>query len=102
MFFPDEIITEILNYLAHQTWIDKINKVNKQYHSYYFYTDSWCLEISLICKKHRQNVANWRYLDDKYDEYIKIKEKIYPICVNSDKHVPKWQMHSQIKLPHNY
>ncbi len=33
MFFPNEIITDILNIADYQTWMDKVKKINQQYHS---------------------------------------------------------------------
>ena len=93
MFIPNEIITEILNDLDYQTWKDKVNKINQQYHSYYCHS---CDGI-LGCKKHGLYVANWRY-NFYHDE----NKYIYPICVNSENHNFKCQMIRDIELPHNY
>ncbi len=96
MFFPNEIITEILAFSDYQTWINKIKEVNQQYHSYYNLSPGSYKYLS--CKRHGLFVANWR--NDCI--FPNAKKCIYPICVNSDKHDPRSQMISQIKLPHNY
>ena len=99
MFIPNEIITEILNISDYLTWIDKIKKVNQQYHSYYKYETYYDYNYkSLCCNKHGGVVANWR--NGPYDETI--VSHIYPICVNSKHHLWRVDMISQIKLPHNY
>ncbi len=95
MFIPNEIITEILNFSDYQIWKNKVNKINRQYHSYYICYNHKSL---LCCKKHSAFVANWR--DGIYNKII--ENHIYPICVNSDKHEARHTMISQIKLPHNY
>ncbi len=99
MFFPNEIIIEILIWLDYQTWKNKVNLLNQQYHSCYIYFKYGCIE-RLICKKHGKYVANWR--DGLHNHNKIIENHIYPICVNSDKHEARHSMISQIKLPHNY
>ncbi len=101
MFFPNEIITEILAFSDYQTWKNKIKKINRHYHSYYEYNDDshYSGYGSLYCKIHGRFVANWRsnfYRDGSIENYI------YAMCVDSDEHKPRWEMHSQIELPHNY
>ena len=111
MFIPNEIITEILNHLDYQTWKDQIKKINQQYHSYYEYCDnigySHRYRECLHCKIHGRFVANWRnngYYNGHYSPINTrlVKNKIYPICVDSKIHEPKFITISHIKLPHNY
>ena len=100
MFFPNEIIIEILIWLDYQTWIDKINKVNKQYHSYYYYTDFGGEYESVRCKRHYgQFVVNWR--NNGCHRPCK-ENNIYQFCVDSKYHESKEITISDIKLPHNY
>ncbi len=112
MFIPNEIITEIINISDYQTWINQIKEVNQQYHSYYKAYDHWNGDFSsLKCRKHNWFVANWRHPNIKDDEdvedvecvgYVKIRNNIYPICINSNEHWTNRNMISHIKLPHNY
>ncbi len=108
MFFPNEIITEIINISDYQIWIDKINKVNKQYHSYYTYVDEVNKDSRyryqcLRCIKHGMFVVNWRnnglyaHRNRKF-----IEREIHSICVDSEYHEDKIDTDSQIYLPHNY
>ena len=100
MFFPNEIITEILNNMDYLTWKDKVNKINQQYHSYYEYNYTAFTDYkSLCCKRHRWFVVNWR--GNAYNNQA-VKGYIYPFCVDSDEHKLRWQMISHIKLPKNY
>ncbi len=108
MFFPNEIITEILDYLAYQTWIDKINKINKQYHSLFKYREN--REIfdkigglyynAIYCKQHSLFVVQWR--NNGYYNNSLTEKYIHPICVNFKQHKPKNTAIRRIKLPHNY
>ncbi len=99
LFFPNEMITEILNIADYQTWINEIKYVNRQYHSYYIYNDlSSGHDESLCCKKHNLYAVNWR--SQPYCGNIEMC--IYPICVNSNKHESRYRMISHIELPHNY
>ncbi len=104
MFFPNEIITEILNYLDYLTWINKVKKINQQYHSYYLFMNG-----RILCKKYKCYVVNWRHLDlTDLTQTIHFTPKmaaygyIYPICVNSEQHCYRTDMNSHIELPHNY
>ncbi len=95
MFIPNEIITEILNISDYQTWKNKVDLLNQQYHSYYYLHQ----DNSITCKRHEKYVANWR--NNAYDNQA-VKGYIYPICVNTKSHKFRVAMISQINLPHNY
>ena len=102
MFFPNEIITEILAFSDYQTWKDKVDLLNQQYHSLYYYHEGW--DRALIYIGHNLYVGNWRNngVYRRINGGVSIESKIYPICVDSKHHKEKIDTDSQIKLPHNY
>ncbi len=95
MFFPNEIITEILNNMDYLTWRDKVDLLNQEYHSLikyydqddslikYYDKDGFDFELNYheaLCTKHGRFIANWRnnHFYTKYTESY-----IYPMDIKT-------------------